>query len=173
MKSCALMLAALVLGVCVTSVRADDISDPPDPMIKVQNVDPAVVTTFSENSATDPLFVPDDLNAVQAYEYTGTAPLTALFIEIEQPIVPGLYTCGSDIFSLCGQLVGPPDSGYGPVIAGDIEYEFTDGALSSNQQFTVTIAPEPASIVLMLLGLGSVLAGTALRRKFFVAPQAA
>jgi hypothetical protein len=170
MKSLALVLAALVLGVCVTSVRADGIDDP---TIKVQKVDPADPTTFSTNSATDPLFVADDLNDVNAYQYTGSGPLDSLFVEIEAPIVPGLYTCESNTFMTCGELVGPPASGYGPVVSGDIEFEFTDGELLPGDVFTVTVAPEPSSILLLVLGLGSLLMCMGLRRKFLNAPQAA
>lgn len=130
-------------------------------------VDPSVIinrtsldaTTFSTNSVSNPLII--TLNSqgfapLQTFQYTGTTPLTQLFVELDGALPLEQFDCVSNIFTGCGTF----NTGVGD----EVGLIFKDGTLFPDDLFSAEVtAPEPATLLLLLTG-GAMLLGFARKR---------
>src|SRR5579863_9724456 len=150
-----LRLAMLALGVLLVSAvaaKADGVTDPT--VVVHQSVDPTcsdvpTATCFSENSATDPLEL-SNFDTLNTFVYDGADPLKTLFVEVNPVLVPGIYTCQSDIFAECEPYAPPADP-------NALEFEFFDGSLAADTEITAIVSPEPSALLLLSFGLTAVL----------------
>lgn len=131
---------------------------PVDPSVII-NRTPLDATTFSVNSVTHPLVImlnAQGMASLQSFEYTGTNPLTKLFVELDGALPLEQFDCISDIFTGCGS--------FNTGVSDEVGLIFKDGTLSHNEMFTVAVAtPEPSTIILLLTG-GLPLIGLGRRR---------
>jgi len=155
------ILAVVVLALSATAVKAQS---PSDPTVDIDKFPDPVCTEncFSTNSATDPLIIAN-FDTDNIFTYTGTSPLTELFVELSPILEPGLYGCMSDIFAAC--------EAYDPAaISGGQEFEFYDGTLDPNTEIDAVVSPEPGALLLLAIGFAPLFA---FRKRTWGAAQAA
>jgi hypothetical protein len=149
---CALLVAfALALLIPVGFASAS----PVDPSVIINHCIVCDATTFSTNSVTHPLVImlnSQGLAPLETFEYTGTAPLTKLYVELDGALPLEEFDCLSNIFTGCGS--------FSTGVGNEVGLIFEDGRITHDETFTaqVTPNPEPATIVLLLTG-GALLIG--------------
>jgi PEP-CTERM motif len=161
----AMLIAGLVV-IAAPSARADGVQDPH--IIMNGGGDPPTCDPSTEVCITDANASQDDpvvlsfFNSTKTFVYTGTEDITDLFLLLEGAAVkPGAYDCSGNVFtSDCEGVFEDPT----------IQNEFPNSlelfatvALTTGESGTITITPEPST--LLLLGLG-VVALVGFRRKF-------
>jgi PEP-CTERM motif-containing protein len=198
MKLSRMILVAMLVVLSSAIAKAD--SAPGDPTIKINKTgpgDPACPPTDSSyvcvdpdtNSYTNPFvvdatsivnsFIDVSSNFVNSGGTSGTEDLTNFYLAILAPLgpPPEIYTCTSDIFSNstngCPQ-VAPPGNLVPP--AGDYYFEYflsdpNGTGLAPGDEATVSITPEPSSLLLFSVGLLALL-GLGFRQKRSSAYQA-
>lgn len=131
-------------------------ASPIDPSVIINHCVVCDATTFTMNSVTDPLVITlnsQGLAPSQTFEYTGTATLTKLYVELVGALAREEFDCQSNIFTGgCGS--------FSTGVGNDVGLIFEGGRLTHDEDFTaiVTPAPEPGTIVLLLTG-GALLIG--------------
>jgi hypothetical protein len=164
MKFGRLLLVGVFVVMSAAIAKADGL---PDPHIIINNAgDPdcsETVICFSANSAAAPLVLTFFDNTVQ-FLYTGTDPLSALYLELEgDAIKPGIYDCSGDVF------LGPCFGYFPPADPGGLELA-ANVLITHNELMNVTVTPEPSSLLLLATGIVALLG---FRKKFrFSATQA-
>lgn len=166
-------LVALValLGFSASIAKADGLAD--DPTVHMDQVgegpgdptcaevpDATCLTTGGlGSSASDPLVV-TNLNTLNLFVAStdNTSDIGVLFVEIDPVILPGVYTCESNLLPDCGPYAPPADE-------FAQEFEFCSdsacdgvGGIAPGTEFSVVVAPEPSALILLAMGLFSLLA---------------
>lgn len=151
-----LLAIAAAIGILIPAGFATADPVPFDPTVVVNSTDPTCgvdVICFSANSVSSPIIVAlvnGVLPAIQ-FKYTGTTPLTELFIALSDSLPFEEFGCTSNIFSSCDFI-----STVNTPLSADVELQFFNGTLDPGAGFTVAVVvPEPSSIVLMLTGFFS------------------
>ena len=155
------ILAVVVLALSATAVKAQS---PSDPTVDIDKFPDPVCTEncFSTNSASDPLEI-TNFDTDNIFTYTGSTPLTELFVELNPVLVPGIYGCQSDIFAACSAYAPPADP-------SALEFEFYDGTLDPNTEIDAVVSPEPGALLLLAIGFAPLFA---FRKRTWGAAQAA
>lgn len=150
---CALLFAlALLIPAGLAS------ASPVDPSVIINHCIFCDASTFATNSVTSPLVImlnSQGLAPLQTFEYTGTATLKKLYVELVGALPLEQFDCLSDIFTGCGS--------FNTGVNNEVGLIFEDGTLSHDEVFTAEVGtPEPGTIVLLLTG-GALLIGLARR----------
>jgi hypothetical protein len=152
------LFGVLLAGLGLLLSAGAAFAGPVDPTVIINKKDPSTVTTFSSNTVTDPLVINlvDGLASLEGFEYTGKTTLSKLFVQLDGALTDEQFACESTIFTGCGAF----STGSGD----EVGLIFSDGKITSGEEFTVevTSTPEPAPIVLLLTG-GLLLAGLSRR----------
>ncbi len=198
MKLSRILFIAILVVAATTIAKADN--TPGDPTIKINKTGPGdppcppvdssyVCVNPDTNSYTNPFivdatslvnsFIDVSSNFVNSGGASGTENLTNFYLAILAPLgpPPEIYTCTSNIFSNstngCPQ-VAPPSSLVPP--AGDYYFEYflsdpNGTGLVPGEEGTVSITPEPSSLLLFSMGILALL-GLGFRGKRSLAYQA-
>lgn len=148
-------LCALLLGIGFLFSAGSAIATPApiDPSVII-NRTPHDAITFSTNSITNPLVI-DLVNGFSpaiSFEYTGTNPLTKLFVQLDGAFPLETFFCQSDIFTGdCGSFNTGSSTEDGLIFQ---RKKGTNEEITTDEEFSVAVAaPEPGTLLLVLSGL--------------------
>ena len=163
-----ILLLLCALGISVASVEANTI--PPDPrIIIVGGTTPLVVTGLTFSFSTGDA-VPCDVNGFGSglcFDVSNGGTLTWINLLFDFPTQTGAVSCDSTIFTSCFTTSSTIFFEGGAGVTPQLEHIrlllIGWGPTTFNVQANI---PEPATVTLFATGLGALLTGRALRRRF-------